>query len=93
MKFNTLAIDTLENLKFGFAPHPVATSHGLILGGGIVYPELNFTLPPITICKETLPEIREHYRSIIDEALIRAHELGQKGVVFEFETLLEIRKN
>ena len=90
MHFQKLAIDTAAGLKFGFAPRPVTTSHGLVIGGGTVYPELNFTLPPITISKTTMPEIREHYRSIIDEALTRAHELGQKGVVFEFETLLEM---
>ncbi len=90
MKFNSLAISNACDLKFGFAPRPVTTSHGLVIGGGTVYPELNFTLPPMTISKSTIPEIREHYRSIIDEALTRAHELGQKGVVFEFETLLEM---
>jgi len=90
MKFNHLAISNARDLKFGFAPRPVTTSHGLVIGGGVVYPELNFTLPPMTISKDTLPEIREHYRSIVDEALTRAHELGQKGVVFEFETLLEM---
>lgn len=90
MKFDKLAIDNARDLRFGFAPHPVTTSHGLVIGGGVVYPELNFTLPPITISAATMPEIREHYRSIVDEALTRAHELGQQGVVFEFETLLEM---
>ncbi len=88
--YTTLAIDTAKGLKFGFAPKPVTTAHGLVIGGGIVYPELNFTLPTISINKSTLPEIREHYRGIVDEALTRAHELGQKGVVFEFETLMEM---
>ncbi len=88
--YTTLAIDTAKGLRFGFAPKPVTTAHGLIIGGGIVYPELNFTLPTITIDKSTMPEIREHYRSIVDEALTRAYELGQKGVVFEFETLMEM---
>ena len=90
MKFTQLAIDNAHDLRFGFAPNPVTASHGLIIGGGTVYPELNFTLPPITISPSTMPEIREHYRSIIDEALTRAHDLGQKGVVFEFETLVEM---
>ena len=88
--YTTLAIDTVENLRFGFAPKPVTTAHGLVIGGGIVYPELNFTLPTITINESTMPEIREHYRGIVDGALTRAFELGQKGVVFEFETLMEM---
>ena len=90
MKFNSLAVQNARDLRFGFAPRPVTTSHGLVIGGGTVYPELNFTLPPMTIGPSTLPEIREHYRSIVDGALTRAHELGQSGVVFEFETLLEM---
>jgi len=85
-----MAIDSAKGLRFGFAPKPVTTAHGLVIGGGIVYPELNFTLPPITINESTMPEIREHYRGIVDEALTRAHELGQKGVIFEFETLMEM---
>lgn len=88
--YTTLAIDSAKGLRFGFAPKPVTTAHGLVIGGGIVYPELNFTLPPITISESTMPEIREHYRGIVDEALTRAHELGQKGVIFEFETLMEM---
>ncbi|MFT3850181.1 MAG: methyltransferase MtaB domain-containing protein [Propionivibrio sp.] len=88
--YTTLAIDSAKGLRFGFAPKPVTTAHGLIIGGGAVYPELNFTLPTITIDKSTMPEIREHYRGIVNEALTRAHELGQKGVVFEFETLMEM---
>ncbi|MEI6219592.1 MAG: methyltransferase MtaB domain-containing protein, partial [bacterium] len=67
--YTTLAIDTVENLRFGFAPKPVTTAHGLVIGGGIVYPELNFTLPTITINESTMPEIREHYRGIVDGAL------------------------
>ena len=38
----------------------------------------------------TLAEIREHYRSIVTEALERAREIGADGLVFEFETLLEM---
>jgi len=88
--YTTLAVDTAESLRFGFAPKPVTTAHGLVIGGGAVYPELNFTLPTMTINESTLPEIREHYRGIVDGALTRAVELGQPGVVFEFETLMEM---
>jgi len=37
----------------------------------------------VTTSRDTLPEIRRYYRNIVDEALTRAHELGQKVVVFE----------
>jgi len=46
-RFNKLAIDNPADLRFGVAPKPLTTKQGLKLGGGIVYPELNFTLPPM----------------------------------------------
>ena len=30
-------------------PHPVTTRSGLVIGGGEVYPELNFTLPDVHV--------------------------------------------
>lgn len=90
MKFPKLAIDRAEDLRFGFAPRPVTTSKGLVIGGGSVMPELNFTLPPITISKDTMPEIEEHYAGIVRDALTRGAELGLSGFVLEFETLLEM---
>jgi len=40
---------SLEEFMFGPAPHPVDCGHGVLVGGGIVAPELNFTLPPLHI--------------------------------------------
>ena len=85
--YDKLAIDRPENLLFGTAPHPVSTRMGMTIGGGTVYPELNFTLPSIEIKKENWPEIRTHYEQIISSALLRAAELESPGVVIEFETL------
>ena len=90
MKFNRLMIDRPEDLIFGQAPYPIETPRGLKIGGGIVYPELNFTLPPIKICEETLVTIRQHYEEIISGALERALHLHSNGVIFEFETLMEM---
>jgi methanol--5-hydroxybenzimidazolylcobamide Co-methyltransferase len=61
-----------------------------VIGGGTVYPELNFTLPTMEIGPSTLGEVRKHYQEIVSEALQRAYELHTNGVVFEFETLLEM---
>ena len=36
-----------------------------MLGGGLVYPELNFTLPPMLVDAPTMPEVRRQYRQII----------------------------
>jgi methanol--5-hydroxybenzimidazolylcobamide Co-methyltransferase len=68
----------------------VTTRRGLVIGGGSVYPELNFTLPTMEISPATMEDIRGQYRGIVADALARAHELGLQGVVFEFETLLEM---
>lgn len=90
MKYRSLTISDPAQLLFGSAPHPVRTRRGLVLGGGRVYPELNFTLPPMEVNLTTLPEVREHYRQIVSEALERARQLHAKGLVLEFETLLEM---
>ena len=90
MKYRNLAIDSPEKLGFGSAPDPVTAGRGLVIGGGEVYPELNFTLPPMKVNKDTHSEVVNHYRQIVSGALERAVDLHQTGLVFEFETLLEM---
>jgi methanol--5-hydroxybenzimidazolylcobamide Co-methyltransferase len=92
MKYSKLTIERTEDLIFGYAPKPVTTPRGLVIGGGHVYPELNFTLPPMSINKETIPEVKRHYREIILDALDHALNLHSSGVVFEFETLIEMTR-
>ncbi len=87
MIFRQLAINQTDDLLFGTAPRPLRTRQGLHLGGGMVYPELNFTLPPMEVTLATLPEVARHYRQIITGALLRAAELEAPGVVIEFETV------
>ena len=85
--FHELAIPNSSNLRFGVAPRPLTTRRGLVLGGGTVYPELNFTLPTMLVEEATMPEVRRHYREIISGAVQRAAELEAPGLVIEFETL------
>ncbi|KAA6342612.1 hypothetical protein EZS27_009645 [termite gut metagenome] len=92
MKYKNLVINTPEELLFGNAPKPVKSRRGLEIGGGKVYPELNFTLPTMTIDDSTLPEVYRHYREIAEDALARAVDLDSNGVVLEFETLLEMTR-
>jgi methanol--5-hydroxybenzimidazolylcobamide Co-methyltransferase len=87
MHFKFLAVADPTELIFGLAPKPVTTRSGMVIGGGTVYPELNFTLPPIHIDAGTMPEVRRNYEQIIGGALRRAAELEAPGVVIEFETL------
>lgn len=92
MQYKELIIKKTEDLLFGVTPKPVTTRRGLVIGGGQVYPELNFTLPPMSINDSTLKEVYRHYREIGEGALQRAVELHSKGVVLELETLLEMTK-
>jgi methanol--5-hydroxybenzimidazolylcobamide Co-methyltransferase len=87
MKYASLAIADPIDLTFGVAPKPLTTRSGMVIGGGTVYPELNFTLPPMTIDLANMPDVRRNYEQIIDGALRRAAELAAPGVVIEFETL------
>jgi methanol---5-hydroxybenzimidazolylcobamide Co-methyltransferase len=91
--FSQLAISDPTELRFGVAPKPLTTRRGLVLGGGQVYPELNFTLPTMLVNADTMPEVREHYRQIISGALQRAIELEVHGLVVEFETLPPMTEN
>ena len=86
-RFQRLAIDDPSDLCFGRAPHPLTTRRGMVIGCGCVYPELNFTLPPMLIDASTINEVRNQYRQMIDHALKRAVELELPGLVVEFETL------
>ena len=87
MHYTSLAIDDPMDLTFGLSPKPLTTRSGIVIGGGMVYPELNFTLPPMTVEASRMPEVCSNYRQIIADALNRAAELETPGVVIEFETL------
>jgi methanol--5-hydroxybenzimidazolylcobamide Co-methyltransferase len=91
--FNQLAIANPADLRFGVSPKPLTTRRGLTIGGGTVYPELNFTLPTMFVDNTTMPEVRAQYRQIIVGALQRAVELEAHGLVVEFETLPPMTEN
>jgi methanol---5-hydroxybenzimidazolylcobamide Co-methyltransferase len=92
MQYKNLVINDPSQLIFGTAPYPVKTRRGLNIGGGRVYSELNFTLPVMSIDEQSLPQVFQHYRQITESALERALHLKSKGVILEFETLLEMTK-
>lgn len=92
-KFKSLAISDPAELRFGIAPKPLVTKQGLSIGGGTVYPELNFTLPTMLVDESTMHDVRTQYRQIITGALQRAAELESPGLVIEFETLPPMTEN
>jgi methanol---5-hydroxybenzimidazolylcobamide Co-methyltransferase len=87
MPTNIPSLPSLENFLFGKAKNPVHCGNGLIIGGGEVYPEVNFTLPAIEICQKTMPEVRRQYQQMVQRVTNRAIELEVPGLVIEFETL------
>ena len=89
-QFTSLAIKTLDDFIYGHCPHPVILPNGLVIGGGTVYPELNFTLPDMTIQMESMPEVRKQYHQMIQGACERAIELELPGLVVEFELLPDL---
>jgi methanol---5-hydroxybenzimidazolylcobamide Co-methyltransferase len=91
--YKSLAIADPADLRFGVSPRPLTTQRGLIIGGGTVYPELNFTLPPMFVNEHTMEEVRQHYRGIVAGACRRAVELEVPGLVIEFETLPPMTEN
>jgi methanol---5-hydroxybenzimidazolylcobamide Co-methyltransferase len=88
--YTSLAISGLDDFVFGKCPRPLTLRNGLVFGGGTVYPELNFTLPPMQINAETIPQVRAQYTQMIEDALARAVALHAPGVVVEFELLPEL---
>ncbi|MDR0856729.1 MAG: hypothetical protein LBM78_04910, partial [Clostridiales bacterium] len=42
-KFTKIAYASVDDLIFGRATKPVKLSNGMSIGGGLVYPEINFT--------------------------------------------------
>ena len=86
-RYTSLAIGNVEDLLFGLAPKPLTTRQGMVIGGGCVYPEINFTLPAMAVDAGSMPAVRQTYRQIIEPVLVRAVELELPGLVVEFETL------
>ena len=87
LNFNQLAYENLNDFVYGSAKKPVVLKNGISIGGGLILPELNFTLPPMLIDDETMPEVLKQYSDIIEDACKRAHELAVPGFVAEIELL------
>jgi methanol---5-hydroxybenzimidazolylcobamide Co-methyltransferase len=85
--YTKTAYQNLDDFIYGKALHPVALKNGMVIGGGVMYPEINFTLPTMSIEKETMPEVIANYREIITGICDRARELHIPGFVAEIETL------
>ena len=85
--FNEVAYKKLDNFVYGKSLYPVKTKNGLEIGGGLILPELNFTLPAMEVCEETMPQVLKQYIDITEDALKRAQELKAPGYIIELEVL------
>jgi len=63
------------------------SKNGMVIGGGEVFPEINFTLPQMMITQDTMPEVLRIYREIIAGVTERAIDLFVPGFVAEVELL------
>ena len=91
--YRTLDVAGPDELVFGRAPRPVRCGLDLVIGAGVVFPEVNFTLPAIEINSQNWPEIVEHYHEMADNILKRAVALAAPGIVLEFELLPPMTEN
>ncbi|KAA3611212.1 MAG: hypothetical protein D8M58_14670 [Calditrichaeota bacterium] len=86
-KFTSLQIANPDDLIFGNSPKPVKCGNDLTIGDGMVYPEINFTLPTMLINDSTWQEVLNHYDDICKNILNRSKKLHIPGLVIEFEQL------
>lgn len=86
-QYTSLAIPGKEHLTFGISPRPVTCGLGLTIGKGTVFPEVNFTLPPMEIAQSTWAQVTAHYKEMAEHILRRAAALAVPGIVLEFELL------
>lgn len=85
--YERLAYEDTGDFVYGYSRKPVKCKNGMVIGDGTVYPELNFTLPPMLIAKETMPEVLKQYGEIVEDACKRAKELFVPAFVAEIELL------
>ena len=79
--YETLAVSDSAGLVFGRALRPVSCGFGLSIGTGLVYPEVNFTLPAIMVSSENWSEIISQYTEMATGILRRAVALEAPGIV------------
>ena len=62
------------------------------IGNGYELPEVNYTLPPITLSLNNIDKILDHYKDMTESILKRAVTLKVPGVLLEFEHLPEMTR-
>ncbi|MDR3645315.1 MAG: methyltransferase MtaB domain-containing protein [Clostridia bacterium] len=86
-RYRSMAINSLDDFVYARSPKPVTLQNGLTIGGGALYPEINFTLPPMLVNEATMPDAIANYREIIGGITERALALYIPAFVTELEIL------
>jgi methanol--5-hydroxybenzimidazolylcobamide Co-methyltransferase len=86
-QYTATAYQKLDDFIYGKSLYPVPLANGMVIGGGTVYPEINFTLPTMSIEQGTMKDVITNYRELITGICDRARELHVPGFVAEVETL------
>ena len=68
-KYSALVIPRPDDLLYGVSPNPLACGLGLTIGGGQVFPEVNFTLPAMNIEEGTWAEVVADYDEMAGQIL------------------------
>lgn len=87
IRFDEVCYKNINEFVYGYAKKPVTFKNGMVIGGGNVYPELNVTLPPMTINEASMKKVISHYKEMISGACAKAVELSSPGIIVEIELL------
>lgn len=92
-RFTGLAYKSPDDAIFGEAPHPVSAGFGVTIGGGQVLPEVDFTLPTMTIASDTWKDVQTQFQQMTRGVLARAVQLDCPALGLEIEHLYELTTN
>ena len=92
-RFTELAYRSPDDVVFGQAPHPVSAGFGVTIGGGQVLPEVDFTLPTMSIGPDTWNDVQTQFQQMTKGVLSRANQLDCTALGLEIEHLYELTTN
>lgn len=92
-RYTSLAVSDPQELMFGKSPKPITCGFGLTMGAGEVYPEINFTLPTMSIDEHTWPEVIGHYQEVGSMIESASKRLSLTGLMVEFELLPQMTEH
>ncbi|HEY5564622.1 MAG TPA: methyltransferase MtaB domain-containing protein, partial [Rhodothermia bacterium] len=70
-QFATTAYESADGLLFGASRRPLTCGFDVLIGGGDVLPEVNFTLPGMHVREDTIEEVKAVYHDMVSSVLDR----------------------